>query len=368
MEELDLEAPKTIEDIEHILKEFVEKDPSGTGETLGLALNATNPVGGYSNNYGAEPIFHSFGAYPRQWLQDESGDVFYGSTAPEVKEGLAILRDWYSEGLIDKQFMSRIGSGETEAVVNSGSSGAAFGPWWWTRDDAYTNNPDVEFMAFTAPLDSEGKYNYLTPPPTSDLLAVNKEYEYPEALIKIINLEFDIYRGFDEEGFKATEEVFEEGVDRIAIFPTGSYNLDYFDVVPKIGKAVEQYVETGEMEEFLGMTDYDKRKAEAAKRFHDGESSDETLLADFKDYYGRYIGSNLLDTPESNPIDPAYSYETESSASLKPTLDKLEDQMYLQIITGEKPLDYFDEFVDQWKKLGGDTLTEEVEEALKELE
>ena len=39
--------------------------------------------------------------------------------------------------------------------------------------------------------------------------------------------------------------------------------------------------------------------------------------------------------------------------------------MYLQIITGEKPLDYFDEFVEQWKKLGGDTLTQEVQDIIK---
>lgn len=42
-------------------------------------------------------------------------------------------------------------------------------------------------------------------------------------------------------------------------------------------------------------------------------------------------------------------------------MDKLEDEMYLQIIVGEKPVDYFDEFVSQWKALGGDTLTEEVQ-------
>lgn len=52
---------------------------------------------------------------------------------------------------------------------------------------------------------------------------------------------------------------------------------------------------------------------------------------------------------------------TESSTTLKAALDKLEDEMYLQIILGEKPVDYFDEFVSQWKALGGDTLTEEVQ-------
>lgn len=77
------------------------------------------------------------------------------------------------------------------------------------------------------------------------------------------------------------------------------------------------------------------------------------------------MASNILDTPENNPVEAAYYYTTKSSSKLRPTLDKLEEQMYLQIITGEKPLDYFDEFVEQWKKLGGDTLTQEVQDIIK---
>ena len=33
-----------------------------------------------------------------------------------------------------------------------------------------------------------------------------------------------------------------------------------------------------------------------------------------------------------------------------PTLDKMEQEMLLKIITGEKPVDYFDEFVTEWNK------------------
>ena len=36
--------------------------------------------------------------------------------------------------------------------------------------------------------------------------------------------------------------------------------------------------------------------------------------------------------------------------------------MYLKIITGEETVDYFDEFVETWGVLGGDILTQEVQE------
>jgi putative aldouronate transport system substrate-binding protein len=40
-------------------------------------------------------------------------------------------------------------------------------------------------------------------------------------------------------------------------------------------------------------------------------------------------------------------------------LTKLEDEAYIAIITGERPLSYFDEFVRQWKAQGGDILIKE---------
>ncbi len=364
MEKLNLDPPKTLDDLKYILKEFMEKDPgeNGEGNTLGLALNATEPVNGYGSKFSADPIFHSVGAYPKQWMSDESGKVYYGSTAPEMKEGLAILRSMYEEGLIDKQFLTRVGAGETDAIVDAGLAGAWFAPWWGGNVDIYSNNPEARLMPVNAPLDENGEYNHLTPAPTGDIIVVNKNCKNPEALLKIINLEYDIYRGINKEGMEAVKPVFDQGVSREALFPTGGFNLDYYDVVPELGRLTKELVETGVMNDNERTTDYDRWKAEGARRFADGvDPSDENAKNNFSDYNGRYLGSNILDTPENHPVTPAYSYTTESSVSLKPTLDKMEQQMCLQIIIGEKDIDYFDEFVDQWYKLGGQTLTDEVQ-------
>jgi putative aldouronate transport system substrate-binding protein len=43
-------------------------------------------------------------------------------------------------------------------------------------------------------------------------------------------------------------------------------------------------------------------------------------------------------------------------------LNTLEDETLVGIITGELPLDAFDDYVDQWKALGGDMMTDEVNE------
>ena len=47
-------------------------------------------------------------------------------------------------------------------------------------------------------------------------------------------------------------------------------------------------------------------------------------------------------------------------------LKELESNAYLRIITGEVSLDYFDEFVQEWKAQGGSTILKEVEETINQ--
>ncbi len=48
-----------------------------------------------------------------------------------------------------------------------------------------------------------------------------------------------------------------------------------------------------------------------------------------------------------------------SNAQYGAELKKILDTGYIAIITGEKPLDYFDEMVETWYANGGEKLTEE---------
>lgn len=47
------------------------------------------------------------------------------------------------------------------------------------------------------------------------------------------------------------------------------------------------------------------------------------------------------------------------------SLEQLEHDTYLQIITGELPIDAFDLFVEKWKNAGGDLITKEISELVK---
>ena len=98
--------------------------------------------------------------------------------------------------------------------------------------------------------------------------------------------EYDIYRGIDAEGLAAVKPIFDQGVSREALFPTGGFNLDYYDVVPKLGKLCKGLVENGVMEADETTTDYDRWKAEGAKKFADGvDPADSNAPNNFRDYY-----------------------------------------------------------------------------------
>lgn len=366
LDNLGLDVPDTFEDLEKVLYAFVNDDPDGNGvdDTVGLVVSATEAVKGYNHNYGLEPIFYAFGAYPTYWMEDENGEVYYGSTGEKMKDALALLQDWYAKGLIDKQFATRIGSGETEAVFTSGQGGAFFGPVHATSIiDAYTNNPDIELVPVIGPLSADGKLNYVLPSPMDSMLCISSKCSDPAKAIEIIGIGNDLYRGFNEEANKIFEEakIAPSSSGRRAIFPQGAVTYDYFDIIETLGKATKEQIETGSYTPYEGITQYDKDQIDLASGFADGSDTSEVA---FKAYYYRYVASQLLSDDKMNPIDAAYYYTTDSSASLQTELDTLEQEMYLSIIIGDKDVSYFDDFVKQWNSIGGETLLNEVKDIL----
>lgn len=79
----------------------------------------------------------------------------------------------------------------------------------------------------------------------------------------------------------------------------------------------------------------------------------------------RTVGSEAI-TADYITINPtAYFGTTETMTNKWANLQKLEDEMFVQIVMGEKPIEYFDEFVTQWYALGGQTITDEVNAEMK---
>lgn len=79
----------------------------------------------------------------------------------------------------------------------------------------------------------------------------------------------------------------------------------------------------------------------------------------------RMVAAKLMADTKINEVNPVFFGQTPSMKLKWANLVKLEDEAFLKIVTGEEDLDYFDEFVDTWKKTGGSDITKEVSESIK---
>lgn len=362
MDKCNLEEPKTMEDIYNILQKFLVQDPGGNGEgqTAGLVIDpeiAGNSGGSYMPNN----IFTLYGAYPKQWIDDGSGNAVYGSVQPEMKEALEQLSKMYSEGLIDKQFVTRTGD-DRKGLLNSGKSGAFFGNWWgaWEVADSMSLNKEAEWVPYICPVGSDGKVTMFSGNPNSSYVVVRKEFEHPELVMKIASMQFDYsrYQEKDEEAYKELTDYGELNAGG-SILAT---NIDYYDGFPRSSKLVVDALESGDISQLNrnDLTTYLNSK----KYLESLENGEESTSSGWASYNSMLCASLVAET-EVNRVMPVFFGSTQSMALKWPTLEKMEQEMLLKIITGEKPVDYFDEFVETWNKTGGEQITEEVNQAIK---
>lgn len=362
MDKCNLEEPKTMEDIYNILKQFLVQDPGGNGEgqTTGLVIDpiiAGNPGGSYMPN----SIFTLYGAYPKQWVDGGSGNAVYGSVQPEMKDALEQLSKMYSEGLIDKQFVTRTGD-DRKGLLNSGKSGAFFGNWWgaWEVADSMSLNKEAEWVPYICPVGSDGKVTMFSGNPNSSYVVVRKEFEHPELVMKIASMQFDYsrYQEKDEEAYKELTDYGELNAGG-SILAT---NIDYYDGFSRSSKLVVDALESGDISQLNrnDLTTYLNSK----KYLESLENGEESTSSGWASYNSMLCASLVAET-EVNRVMPVFFGSTQSMALKWPTLEKMEQEMLLKIITGEKPVDYFDEFVETWNKTGGEQITEEVNQAIK---
>ena len=83
-------------------------------------------------------------------------------------------------------------------------------------------------------------------------------------------------------------------------------------------------------------------------------------------YTSRIVACKLLAEADTEVIKTYYFAETDTMRSMWWKLKEMQKQAYLEIITGEKPVDYFDTFVEQWYEAGGEEIVKEVNESYKE--
>lgn len=366
LDQLNLEVPTTIEEIANVAEAFVTQDPGGNGpgNTVGIAINSVN-VFTEDGFFTLTPLANAMGAFPKKWMTDENGKVYYGSTSPEMKQVMQTVLDWNNRGIFGKSAFTQTWE-ETANLVNTGRAGMWFFGWSWPLDGEFIkNNPRAEVIAVNAPLDSDGKFTYASTAPATNWLCVRKGFEYPEIVFKIFQIYEDVNKGKYPEKLEQLQELWDSGVFWYVLSPLAGYSVVADDQIPEGAKELGAYLENGTLPEG-GISGNNKVIFDRSKAWlTDGLSATDYHL-NWGYYMGRYVGSLASGTELCNPVRPAYFYKTDSMLDSWSMLSAMEYNMIAQILTGVDDIAYFDYFVQDWKEAGGDTILQEIQAIIDE--
>ncbi|MCR4588188.1 MAG: extracellular solute-binding protein [Lachnospiraceae bacterium] len=357
MDELNLEAPETTEDLKEIIRAFMAKVGDGA---VGMALcndlhGVTMGIKGWCNGYGA---------YPGYWVEGSDGQLVYGSTTQEMKEALSGLAGLYEEGLLDQEFYVNDGTKSAEALV-SGKCGVMYG-WHatplWPLQDNIDQDPAADWKPYRIVTGKEGEtirpgINMMT----STWYAVSKNCQHPEALIQLLNLYCE--KVFDPEkneySYYANPGGGLEGVWRLSPVTLNSANKNQ-----QTALAIATPLETGDPGDLYGeqLSMYEYSKAAL-----DGD----TTLWGWNRVFGKDGSQQLLlryqqDTDVELVSDAFYGASTETMTTRKSTLDSMLNETFFKIISCQISLEEFDKTVAAWYEAGGQDMTNEVNQWYQE--
>jgi len=358
---LGLETPKTMQEVLDTARAFAAQDPDGNGknDTYGIGVNKGLIA---ENNLAyavLDGFFNAYHAYPSIWVKGADGKLAYGGIQPEMKEALTELQKLYAEGVIDPEF------GVKDAVkvsenVNAGKVGMFYGYFWncasgWLQDGKM-NDPSIDWIAVPIQSIDETPASAMAPFATTYYTVVSKDCEHPEAAVKMYNLVLE--KMFGET---AQPEIYNATSDNLAVF---NYAFTYGEPPMKNLDAQTKVVEALNSGDASALNAEQTNYYDACKEYQD--TQDLSLWGNYM-MYGPDGGLKVINeyVASGNVLtDAYYGAPTDGMAEKNATLSKLQLETFTKIITGSADVDEFDAFVENWKNLGGQQITDEVNEWL----
>ncbi len=373
LENLGLKAPTTMDELIEVAKAFRYNDPDGNGQDdtwgIGFQKAIVSEDGASPGSY--EGFFAAYGAYAKAWVKGDDGKITYSGINDGIKDALTQLNQMYEDGLIDPEFgvKDTVKLGED---ISAGKVGMFYGlegmPWGACKSNI-ENNPEAEWQCYPIVSATDEPAKPITYVRISRYYAANAKCEHPEALVKIANVFQDKINSLD-----STEETLNTfGVDP----ETGINFAEYaaFGMDPAIQKCNTYYKEIKDTLE--GNSKVEDIHPEAARYYNviktyiDG-GMDKASNSLGWNYY-KFIGpegswNTIINDYKANDklVQSAFfGAPTPTMSTNLVSMDKLQSETFVNIIMGTQKPETFDDFVKQWKEMGGDTITDEVNEWYK---
>ena len=352
MQECGFEAPETMDDVITIATTFAQKYG-------GYALPECQTLENFYR------LALSWGAHPGIWVEQADGTLGYGTVQPEMKEALAQYAEWYKEGIVNPNFSTLNWDKMMQGMINGECGVIPFAQWFGYNplpDLIKNQGPDAVFYPYEIPTQDGSPIMGSVSFNNNGYVVISKDCQNPEAVMKIVN--FYIYTVNDAVGVETNEYLSElhsfnyPNVVRGTriINPMNDYN-QYLQVKD----AYDRYLAGEEVDTAALGTNLSKY--ESCVKWT--ESQDPNGVGDWlqqgndRSAYG--IAKKYVDE-EQYVKDAKWGPDTPTLQAAGSTLNDILIEGFTKIIIGEKPIDYFDEIVQQWLTAGGAQATAEINE------
>lgn len=333
------ETPETIGEVEAALDKFRNGDPDGNGQkdTYGMTASAADLKSMFSSVFGA------FGVYPGAFI-GQDGSIVRGEIEPGAKEALALLNKWYKNEWIDPEFIVNKSSNVADKVI-SGKVGIVQRSWFafipnlaFYKGEFYEPIPNVEWALIAGPVGPNGDQGLLqSNPVVNSGMQFGKHMErQPEKMQKYL-----------------------EVID--------GYNFD-IDVRADVlyGIKGETYEITAEGD-YRYLPPYDDEK----KRIEYGVGTPYAITHHFNDYE---LQTPFMTAGVYRDVRAAAEKVGKGKYDIlqplvKPVFNEYNDRLnqfaiknFIDFISGKRPIDEFDAYVQEWLGMGGDKVMAEAQQ------
>ncbi|QNK55876.1 extracellular solute-binding protein [Paenibacillus sp. PAMC21692] len=325
LDELGLPVPTTIDEWYITLKAFKEKKNVAAPFTARYA----------GGKWDLEDTFIGAFQTSNGFYLDDQGKVHYGPYDPQFKDALELLRKWYQEGLIDKDFAIPDSDGKTlDTKITSGISGATvgligggIGRW---LDTMKTKDPAFDLVGAPYPVLNKGEKAFIgqrdfkyNPSGSAAISASSKhvetaarwlDYAYSEEGKMLFNY------GIEGESYTVENEV-----PKFTDLILNNKDLNVQQILSQYSKQAGPYL----TDKHRNTNTYPQQD-EAAQVWSDTEAV-KHMLPKF-----------ITPTPE----------ESAQAAKIETDLNSYKEEMFVKFIMGKESLDDFEKYQQQLKTIG----------------
>ncbi|MFC9709487.1 extracellular solute-binding protein [Paenibacillus sp. NPDC056933] len=340
LDELGLEVPTTIDEWHTVLQAF--KDKKGADAPLTF-LGVPNPLFGIEGG----GFIGAFGIKKGFFVED--GQIKFGAQEPEYKAFLSLFREWYAEGLIDKN-LAAVDSETQDTNMTTGRSGASIwnagagiGTWLPILQE---EDSDAGLVPAPYPVMNKGdcpKFGQLAPAIGSSGVAISSNSRHVEEAARMLDY------GYGPEGHL----LFNFGIEGVSFEMQNGYPT-YTETILKNpdkwspAQALAMYTRASYFGPFVQDTRY-------MEQYYS--------LPEQKEAVQLWSGTDAV--LHQVPTLPKTEKESTEMSVIMQEVNKVVDEMSLKIIFGIEPVDAFDTYVEQIKSLQIDRAIEIQQQALE---